>query len=215
MNIELRTKATNQFEKDYYKLKNNRVYGKTMENIRKHRDIHLVTNDRKRSKLVSEPNYHATKYISKNLLVMEMKKSEIYMKKPVYLGQAILDVSKTLMYKVWYECINPKYADNAKVCYMDTDSFIMHANTDDFYHDISNDVNLLFDTSNCSTKLLRSLPIAINKKVLGKFKDELGGKIMSEFCALKAKTYAYKLDDDSECKKAKGTKKCIVKRHYF
>ena len=99
MNTELRTKANNEFEKDYYKLKNNSVYGKTMENIRKHRDIHLVTNDKKRSKLVSEPNYHATKCISKNLLVMEMKKREIYMKKPVYLGQAILDISKTLMYK--------------------------------------------------------------------------------------------------------------------
>ena len=92
---------------------------------------------------------------------------------------------------------------------MDTDSFVMHVNTNDFYHDISNDVNLLFDTSNYSTKLLRPLPIGINKKVLGKFKDELGGKTMSEFCALKAKTYACKLNDDSECKKAKGTKNAL------
>ena len=213
MNTELRTKANNEFEKDYYKLKNNSVYGKTMENIRKHRDIHLVTNDKKRSKLVSEPNYHATKCISKNLLVMEMKKREIYMKKPVYLGQVILDISKTLMYKFWHEYIKPKHADNVKLCYMDTDSFVMHVNTDDFYHDISNDVNLLFDTSNNYIKLLRPLPIGINKKVLGKFKDELGGKRMTVLCALKAKTYAYNLDDDSERKKAKGTKKCIVKRH--
>ena len=213
MNTELRTKANNEFEKDYYKLKNNSVYGKTMENIRKHRDIHLVTNDKKRSKLVSEPNYHATKCISKNLLVMEMKKREIYMKKPVYLGQAILDISKTLMYKFWYEYIKPKYADNAKLCYMDTDSFVIHVKTNDFFHDISNDVNLWFDTSNYITKLPRPLPIGKNKKVLGKFKDELGGKIISELCCLKAKTYSYKLDDDSECKKAKGTKKCIVKRH--
>ena len=213
MNTELRTKANNEFEKDYYKLKNNSVYGKTMENIRKHRDIHLVTNDKKRSKLVSEPNYHATKCISKNLLVMEMKKREIYMKKPVYLGQAILDISKTLMYKFWYEYIKPKYADKAKLCYMDTDSFVIHVKTNDFFHDISNDVNLWFDTSNYITKLPRPLPIGKNKKVLGKFKDELGGKIISELCCLKAKTYSYKLDDDSECKKAKGTKKCIVKRH--
>ena len=213
MNTELRTKANNEFEKDYYKLKNNSVYGKTMENIRKHRDIHLVTNDKKRSKLVSEPNYHATKCISKNLLVMEMKKREIYMKKPVYLGQAILDISKTLMYKFWYEYIKPKYADKAKLCYMDTDSFVIHVKTNDFFHDISNDVNLWFDTSNYITKLPRPLPIGKNKKVLGKFKDELGGKIISELCCLKAKTYSYKLDDDSECKKAKGTKKCIVKRY--
>ena len=213
MNTELRTKANNEFEKDYYKLKNNSVYGKTMENIRKHRDIHLVTNDKKRSKLVSEPNYHATKCISKNLLVMEMKKREIYMKKPVYLGQAILDISKTLMYKFWYEYIKPKYADNAKLCYMDTDSFVIHVKTNDFFHDINNDVNLWFDTSNYITKLPRPLSTGKNKKVLVKFKDELCGKIISELCCLKAKTYSYKLDDDSECKKAKGTKKCIVKRH--
>ena len=209
MNTELRTKANNEFENDYYKLNNNSVYGQTMKNIRKHKDIHLVATDKKHIKLVSEPNYHATKCISKNLLVMEMKKREIYMKKPVYLGQVILDISKTLMYKFWHEYIKPKHADNVKLCYMDTDSFVMHVNTDDFYHDISNDVNLLFDTSNYSTKLLRPLPIGINKKVLGKFKDELGGKTMSEFCALKAKAYAYKLNDDSECKKAKGTKNAL------
>ena len=213
MNIESRTKANNEFEKDYYKLKNNSGYGKTMENIRKHRDILLVTNDKKRSNIISEPNYHATKCISIYLLVMEMKRREIYMKIPVYLGQAMLDISKTLMYKFWYGYIKPKYADNVKLYYMDTDSFVIHVNTNDFYHDISNDVNLLFDTSNYSTKLLRPLPIGINKKVLGKFKDEIGGKIMSEFCAIKAKTYAYKLEDNSECKRAKGTKKCIVKRH--
>ena len=160
MNTELRIKANNDFEKDYYKLKNNSVYGKTMENIRKHGDIHLVTTDRKRSKLVSEPNYHATKSISKNLLVMQMKKREIYMKKPVYLGQAILDISKTIMYKFCYEYIKRRYADNAKLCYMDTDSFVIHVKTNDFFHDISNDVNLWFDTSNYITKLPRPLPIA-------------------------------------------------------
>ena len=115
MNTELKTKANNEFEKDYYKLKNNSVYGKTMENIRKRRDTHLVTNDKKRSKLVSEPNYHATKCISKKSLVMEMKKREIYMKKPVYLGETILDISKTRMYKFWYEYIKPKYANKAKL----------------------------------------------------------------------------------------------------
>ena len=153
LNTELRTKANNEFKKDYYKRKNNSVYRKSMENIRKHRDIYLVINDKKRSKLVSETNYHATKCISKNLLVTEMKNREIYMKKPVYLGQAILYISKTLMYKFWYKYVKPKYADNVKLCDMDTDSFVIHIKTDDFFHD-SNDVNLLFDTSNYSTKLL-------------------------------------------------------------
>ena len=132
MNNELRTNASNDFKKDFYKLKNNSVYGKTMENIRKHRDIHLVTNEKKCGKLVSEPNYYSTKYISKKLLVIEMKKREIYMKRPVYLGQTILEVSKMLMYKFWYEYIQPKYASNVNLCYMDTDSFIMQVNTADF-----------------------------------------------------------------------------------
>ena len=133
MNNELRTNASNDFKKDFYKLKNNSVYGKTMENIRKHRDIHLVTNEKKYGKLVSEANYYSTKYISKKLLVIEMKKREIYMKKPVYLGQAILELSKMLMYKFWYEYIQPKYASNVNLCYMDTDSFIMQVNTADFF----------------------------------------------------------------------------------
>ena len=132
MNNELRTNASNDFKKDFYKLKNNSVYGKTMENIRKHRDIYPVTNEKKCGKLVSEPNYYSAKYISKKLLVIEMKKREIYMKKPVYLGQAILELSKMLMYKFWYEYIQPKYASNVNLCYMDTDSFIMQVNTADF-----------------------------------------------------------------------------------
>ena len=107
MNTELRMKAKNEFEKDYFKLENNAAYGKTMENIRKYRDIRLVTNDKKRSILASEPNYHATKHISKDLLIMEMKKRELYMNKPIYLGQAILDISKTLMYEFWYDYIKP------------------------------------------------------------------------------------------------------------
>ena len=132
MNNELRTNASNDFKKDFQKLKNNSVFGKTTENIRKHRDIYLVTNEKKYGKLVSEPNYYSTKYISKKLLVIEMKKRGIYMGKPVYLGQAILELSKLLMYKFWYKYIQPKYASNVSLCYMDTDTFIMQVNTTDF-----------------------------------------------------------------------------------
>ena len=103
LNTNLRMKAVNDFEKDFYKLHNNSVYGKTMENVRKHRDIILVTNDKTRSILASEPSYYATKHISEDLLIMEMKKHEVYMNKPVYLGQAILDISKMLMYEFWYD----------------------------------------------------------------------------------------------------------------
>ena len=116
------------------------------------------------------------------------------------------------MYEFWYDYIKPMYNDKAKLCYTDTDSLVIHIKTDDFYKDIANDVERLFDTSNYDKKDNRPLPIGKNKKVIGLFKDELGGKIMTEFCALRAKAYAYKLDDDTEMKKAKGTKKCIVKR---
>ena len=108
MNTDLRKDAKNDFEKYFFKLMNNSVFGKTMENVRNHRDIKLVTTDKRRSILASEPNYHSTKYISKDLLIMEMKKVEVKMNKPIYLGQAILDISKTLMYEFWYDCIKPK-----------------------------------------------------------------------------------------------------------
>ena len=99
MNTKLRTEAKNDFEKDFFKLMNNSVFGKTMENVRNHRDIKLATTDERRNELVSEPNYHTTKYFSENLLAIEMRKTKIKMNKPLYLGQAILDISKTLMYE--------------------------------------------------------------------------------------------------------------------
>ena len=191
---------------------NNSDFGKKMENVRNQRDIKIVTTNERRSKLASEPNYHSTKYISKDLLIMEMKKTEVKMNKPIYLGQAILDISKTLMYEFWYEYVKPKYKDKVKLCYMDTDSFVIYVKTEDLYKDIANDVDRWFDTSNYNKKDKRPLPTGINKKVLGMFKDELGGIIIIEFCALRAKAYAYLMQDGSEHKKAKGTKKCIVKR---
>ena len=108
MNTDLRKQAQNDFEKDFLKLMNNSVFGKTKENVRNHRDIKMVTTDKRRSILASEPNYHSTKNISKDLLIMEMKKTEVKMNKPIYLGQAILDLSKTLMYEFWYDYIKPK-----------------------------------------------------------------------------------------------------------
>ena len=125
-NTELRKEAKNDFEKDFFKLMNNSVFGKTMENVRNHRDIKLVTSDKRRSILASEPNYHSSKCISKDLMIMEMKKVEVKMNKTIYLGQAILDISKTLMYKFWYDYIKPKYEKKARLCDMDIDSFVIH-----------------------------------------------------------------------------------------
>ena len=145
MNTKLRKEAKNDFEKDFFKLMNNSVFRKTIENVRKHRDIKLVTTEEKRIKLVSEPNYHTTKRFSENLLAIEMKKTKVKMNKPIYLGMSILDISKTLMYEFWYDYIKPKYGDRAKLCYMDTDSFVIYIETEDFYKDIADDVERLFD----------------------------------------------------------------------
>ena len=139
-----------------------------------------------------------------------MNKVEVKMNKPIYLGQAILDISKTLMYEFWYDYIKPKYGEKARLCYMDTDSFIINIKTKYFYKDIANDVEKWFDTSNYDENDKRPLPIGINKKVIRKCKYELGGKIMKEFVALRAKAYAYLMEDGGEHKKAKGTKKCVT-----
>ena len=132
MNTELRKAAKNDFEKYLFKLMINSVFGKTMENIRKHRDIKLVTTDKKRSKLVLEPNYHTINLISEDLSIIEMKKTKVKMNKLIYLGLSILEISKTLMYEFWYDYMKPKYNDNVKLCYMDMDSFIMNITTNDF-----------------------------------------------------------------------------------
>ena len=150
---------------------NNAVFGKTMENVRKHRDIKLVTTHKRRNQLVSEPNYHTKKWFSENLLATEMKKTKVKMNK-----KSILEISKTLMYEFWYDYMKLKYDDNVKLCYMDTDSFIMHIKTEDFYKGIANDVEKGVDTSNYEVN--RPLPIGKNKKVIRLMKDELGGKIM-------------------------------------
>ena len=210
MNTELRKLAKDDFEKDLFKLMNNAVFGKTMENIRKHRDIKLVTTDKKRNKLVSEPNYHTINYILEDLSIIEMNKTRVKMNKPIYLGLSILDISEILMYEFWYDYLKPKYNDNVKLCYMDTDSFVMNIKTNDFYKDIANDVEKRFNTSNYECN--RPLPIGKNKKVIGLMKDELGGKIITEFVTLRPKTYSYLTDDGKEDKKAKGTKKCVIKR---
>ena len=188
MKTELRKQARNDFEKDFFKLMNNFVFGKTMENVKKHRDIKLVTTDKRRNQLVSEPNYHAAKWFPQYLLATEMKGTKVKMNKPVYLGLSILEISKTLMYEFWYDYMKPKYGDNVKLCCMDTESFIMHIKTEEFCQDIADDVKKRFDTFNYEVN--RPLPTGKNKKVIGLTKDELGGKIMTGFAALRPKTYS-------------------------
>ena len=196
-NTELRRKAKNDFEKDFFKLMNNAVFGKTMENIRKHKDIKLVTNGRAYLRNVIKPNFKSGVLFGENLMGCKMGKIKVVMNKPVYLGQAILDLSKIVMYEFYYDYMKPKYGENLKLCYMDTDSLVYHIKTEDFYEDIAKDVKTRFDTSGYSKEDARPLPIGLNKKVIGLMKDELGGKIMTDFVALRPKLYAYrKLNDD-------------------
>ena len=136
----LRTAAKNDFEKDFYKLMNNSVFGKTMENIRKHRNIKLVNNEKEYLRSVMKPNFKSGTLLGPDLMSCEMGKVRVVMNKLVYLGQAILDLSKTIMYEFHYDYMVPKYGDRLKLCYMDTDSLIYIIKTEDFYSDISPDV---------------------------------------------------------------------------
>ena len=147
--------------------------------------------------------------VFRKLISNRIEKDKVKMNKPVYLGLSILEISKTLMYEFWYDYMKPKYGDNVKLCYMDTDSFILHVKTEDFYKDIADDVEKRFDTSNYDAN--RPLPKGKNKKVIELMKDELRGKIMIELAALRPKTYSYLMDDGGGDKKTKGTKKCVIK----
>ena len=132
------------------------------------------------------------------------------MNKPIYLGLSTLEISKTLMYEFWYGYMKPKYGNKVKLCYTDTDSFIINIKTNDFYEDVASDVENRFNTSNYEVN--RPLPMGRNKKVIGLMKDELGGEIITEFVTLRPKTYSSLTDDGKEDKKAKGTKKCVIKK---
>ena len=185
LTTRLRIAAKNGFVKNFFKLVNNSVFGETMQNIRNHNDMKLVTSKQKYEKYFMKPNFKDGRAFSKDLFAVEMGKTEIKMNKPVYLGQAILDLSKTLMYEFHYDYMRPKYGSKVKLYYMDTDNFVYEIETEDFYRDIAKDVEKRFDTSGYSKDENRSLPIGTSKKVIGLMKDELGGKIMTEFLALR------------------------------
>ena len=140
---------------------NNAAFGKTMENVRKHRNIILVTTESRRNYLLLEPNFHTTKFFTENLLAIEMRKTQLLINKPVYLGSSILDMIKTVIYEFWYDYVKSKYGEKAKICYMDTNSFIVPIKTDDNYKDIAEDVETRFDT--LYFELDRSFPNAKTK----------------------------------------------------
>ena len=211
LNTGLRAKATNTFEKDFFKLMNNSVFGKTMENIRNRVDIKLITNEKEAKKLISKPNFHHRTIFTENLIAVHMKKTKVYYNKPIYLGMCILDLSKTLMYDFHYNYIKKKYGEGANLLFTDTDSLAYEIDTEDFYKDINPDVERLFDTSNYPANHESGIKVGTNKKVPGMFKDEAGGKQILEFVGLRAKLYSYRMKDYEE-KKCKGVKKAVVRK---
>ena len=211
-NTELRKCAANSFEKDFFKLMNNSVFGKTIENIRKRQNVHLVDNRKKAIKLSNRPNFDRCTIFDKNLIAVHMKKTEVYFNKPVYVGQAILDLSKTLMFDFHYNYIKNKYGKKAQLLFTDTDSLAYEIRTKDFYKDINDDVREKFDTSDYPSDHPSGIITGVNKKVIGKFKDEVAGKQITHFVGLRPKLYSFKIEDEKELKKCKGIKKNVIKK---
>ena len=209
-NTEKRKNARNDFEKDIFKLLNNAVFGKTMEDKRKHLDFEIVSDERRFMKCVNNPSFKHSHIINENLVGVEKRKPKLKLDKPIFIGMSILDLSKQHMYKFYYDVMKPKYGDNIRMVYTDTDSFVFHTRTDDIYQDLQ-EINDEMDFSGYDKN--HKCYDATNKKVWGKFKDECEGKIMTGFIGLRPKCYAFKIHgDDKEYKKCKGTAKNTVKR---
>ena len=213
LNTDMRTKGTTDFEKDFYKLMNNSVFGKTMENVRNRVNVKLVTNKKALNKLVKKANYKRVNEFHENLVAVHMEKATVKLNKPIYLGMSILDLSKTLMYRFHYEYVKPKWENKAKLLFTDTDSLCYEIETDDVHKDISENVSEWFDTSNYDKDHPSGIPTGKNKKVIGFFKDECGGVPITEFVGLKAKSYSFETSDGKVEKKCKGVKKYVVKKH--
>ncbi len=174
LNTDLRTKATTEFEKNFFKLMNNAVFGKTMENVRNRVNVKLVTNEKSLNKLARRPHFKSINIFSENLVAVHMEQTTVRLTKPIYLGMSILDLSKTLMYNFHYNYIKPKYDDKASLLFTDTDSLCYEIRTRDLCQDISGDVDRWFDTSNYDKDHSSGIPTGKNKKVVGMMKDECG-----------------------------------------
>ena len=207
-NTQKRSQAKNAFEKDFFKLMNNSVFGKTMENIRKRVDVRLITDGKKLLKMSSKPTFVCSKIFNENLVAVHKIKEVLTLNRPAYVGMCILDLSKTLMYDFHYNYIKQKYGDKAKLLFTDTDSLTYEIQTEDVYQDFWNDKDR-FDNSDYpeSSQYFSKA----NKKVIGKFKDEAAGMPIKEFIGLRSKMYSYKKEDNKVEKTAKGIKKNIIK----
>lgn len=211
LNTDFRTCAKNDFEKNLYKLMNNAVFGKTMENVRNHVDVRLVTKWEGRygaEAMISMPNFHSRSVFSENLVAIEMRKLEVKIYKPIYMGMCILDISKTCLYEFHHEYMAPLFHEKCKIMYTDTDSLIYNIECDDVYEIMKRDINK-FDTSDYAVDNAYGIPL-VNKKVPGLMKDENNGAIMTKFIGLRAKMYALRVDGKKDMKKVKGVKSNVV-----
>lgn len=210
-NTEQRTKATNEFEKNLYKLMSNAVYGKTMENLRKRVDINLKTEWEGRygaRALISHPTFKRRTIFDEELVAIEMHKTQILMNKPIIIGMAILDISKVVMLDFHYNYMKPKYGVNCEVLYTDTDSFVYEIFCNDFYQDIKDDISK-YDTSDYPPNNVYGIELK-NKKVPGLMKDEANGKCITEFVGLRSKMYSIRIAGKDAIKKSKGVKKYVL-----
>lgn len=226
LNTKFRAQANNDFEKNFYKLLNNAVYGKTMENLRLRSDIRLVNKWYGSGKncgrnLIAQPNFKKCTIFDEDLAAIELHKTYILMNKPIIVGMCVLELSKVLMYKFLYNYLKPKYGQNIQLVYTDTDSFILEIKTTDVYADIRDEPDM-FDTWDYPENNIYGIK-RHNKKVPGKFSDELKGEIITDVVGLRAKCYAVrtKIDEKKKrkgvqknvLKKAKGVKKSVLENH--
>lgn len=219
LNTKLRQKAKSAFEQDFFKLLNNSVFGKTLENTEKRVNVQLVNqwedfnNTTKKSsqaaRLIANPYFHSSSVFSENLVAIQLKPNQLVLDKPIYIGFAVLELSKSHMYNFHYNIVKPFYKEKIKLCYTDTDSLIYTVNTNDFYLDLKKRFLSYFDSSNYDPNNMYNIPQQ-NKKIPGLFKDEMGGKIITDFVGLRSKLYCIK-SQDKVTKKAKGVKACVVR----
>ena len=212
-----RAKSKNEFEKDFFKLMNNAVFGKTMENVRNRISMILINNDKdKLNKYTSKPNYKRytiftenEKQIESDLCAVHMRKQTVELNKPIAVGQAILDLSKLHMYDFYYNVLKKDYGDNMKLLFTDTDSLCYEVMTDDLFKDMY-EKKQYYDLSDFPKDHFLYDPS--NKKVAGKFKEEFNSSIINEFVGLRAKSYSILFDSQKEKKVCKGVNKCVIKK---
>ena len=211
LNTELRKKATSDFEKNFFKLMNNSVFGKTMENLRNRTIVKLVrANEHKKlQKLLSDPLYDRSAVFGESLAAIQMHKEHILINRPVYTGMCVLDLSKTLMYDFYYNHLEPKYGSNCQLLYTDTDSPLLEIKTEYVYKDMGENLDY-YDTSDFPKD--HPLHSQKNKKVLGKMKDECAGALISEAACLRSKMYSILLENEKNIKQEKGTTKSVTKQ---